>query len=1540
MKTMKINPSLKTRSSASFFKAIFSLSSTHRNLWLGLAILAGSAFGNSVQAQAWLDENFNSLGAGVNLTVGGNCVAAGTAGYATGAAGGGALRILKTTTATNTVTEARWSLSDASYSTSRPSGYITFKIQQTPGVTPTASAQMNFRLGANDVNNMNSSATTWFELRFLNLPYTTAAVTGSNANLKISGNAGSGNQGNTSLDNATSAVQIRIWYNTTGSAISYAHPGTGATLQLNGNCFVVYAGNSQVSSGATGSPLGTQVTTASGVTATTVGKIGFVTGSTQSSDFIIDDIYAGASAPVSGVGITSATTATAQAGYPFSYTITSSGVTSPVYSTSTLPSGLSLNSSTGVISGTLSTTATQGLNSIELTASGTGGPATATLALTITAPPEVAPTITSAATASGFLTKAFTYQIQTSTTTPSSTPTSYAIVTGTLPAGLNLTATGAITGTPTELTPEGGTQITYNATNPFGTSDAQTLTITINPAPVFAWNNTGTDWDNASSWVGGIVPPSSTSTGSPTDLVQFGNLAGGFNTVNLATTSRGAQGVTFAEGANAYTFTATTTGRLTIGTGGMVNNSIAPQTFNLGVDVANVSPATWQSVAGGSLVFNNGINLSLTSSSRTLIIGGAGSFTVNGPIANGAVGTAAATSTGSVTVSSTGTTLFNAANTYSGLTTVSTGANLQLGNVLALGNTIGATTVSGTLDLFGFSPAAEKFTLSGGSIVNSRPLAVTIDGAVTLTGALNTINTSNAEMTMSGLISSSNSSGGFTKTGANTLNLTGVNTFTGGLTLTDGTVKIFGSAAPTRLAQVKANVTGGVVTSYTVVDGGAGYTAVPTVTIGTSAGEGIVVTATATATINNGAVTAVTVVTGGSGYTLAPKVQIYGNQSPLGTGAVTLNGGTLEATVDTDVSRMTFYPDPSNTFFRITGSDTPIYGPVTLNVAAGMTLSSYTLVSDANAANLITKNGQGTLWLRGGGQSDLTKVFAGGFSVNAGTLSVSVSANGGTGTGAITMNGGNLRLAKGVASTGIYSALAMENAISVLADTTITLDPNPLAPTDSNLASAALLQSKANKTITVAKSSTANAGAQMIFRSAELEGTTTFDVAANVQTTLQAATGLGGVTKAGSGKLTLADNTSLYAAKATATLTSDAVTSIAVTYSGDSSHLYTTAPVVTIAAPASGTTATATAILTDGLVTSLTIDNGGTGYTSAPNVNIASPAPVPNSYSGATTINAGTLALSGSLSSRLAFATTSVLETALVSSNSPTTTGAIDFVSGAKVRPVGDPTLPSYTLVTAAGGITGTPALETPIPGYSLVIEGNSLKLNVGNANTAPVITAAQAFSVAENVSLATVVGTVVATDVDANSTFSGWTIVSGNTGSAFAINAETGQITVAGALNYEGTPSYSLGVTVSDGTATSAVGTVVVTVTNIAEYSDVFGSSSPTADDNVDGISNLMAYALGATSPSSVVVPPALNTADSTKLTITALIRINDPKVSVMGEYGLKPGAWVTPLIAGVPSIPQPSGAVLGVTQWQDFSVPRGTDPTKFMHLQATQAP
>jgi hypothetical protein len=66
------------------------------------------------------------------------------------------------------------------------------------------------------------------------------------------------------------------------------------------------------------------------------------------------------------------------------------------------------------------------------------------------------------------------------------------------------------------------------------------------------------------------------------------------------------------------------------------------------------------------------------------------------------------------------------------------------------------------------------------------------------------------------------------------------------------------------------------------------------------------------------------------------------------------------------------------------------------------------------------------------------------------------------------------------------------------------------------------------------------------------------------------------------------------------------VTSITVRGGGSG---YTSAPAVTIAPPASGTTATATATITAGVVTAITVTSGGTGYTVAnpPAVTIAAP---------------------------------------------------------------------------------------------------------------------------------------------------------------------------------------------------------------------------------------------------------------------------------------------------------------------------------------------
>jgi len=221
--------------------------------------------------------------------------------------------------------------------------------------------------------------------------------------------------------------------------------------------------------------------------------------------------------------------------------------------------------------------------------------------------------------------------------------------------------------------------------------------------------------------------------------------------------------------------------------------------------------------------------------------------------------------------------------------------------------------------------------------------------------------------------------------------------------------------------------------------------------------------------------------------------------------------------------------------------------------------------------------------------------------------------------------------------------------------------------------------------------------------------------------------------------------------------------------------------------------------------------------------------------------------------------------------------------------------------------------------------------------NMAPVIGTDQEFSVDENVPSGTVVGTVLATDRE-NNTLSDWKIVSGNTGNLFEI-VGTGQIKVVGVLNYEGTASYNLGVTVSDGTLTSAETVLTIKVKNVPEYSDLFGNADPTGDANGDGYSNLLAYALGATNPNAPVNQPIVIVGPD-NLTISAIVRINDPKCDVKAEAGTTLASWDTlHPIDGVPAEDQ-AGATPGVTQRKTFSVLRGSYDKKFMHLKATLNP
>jgi len=164
--------------------------------------------------------------------------------------------------------------------------------------------------------------------------------------------------------------------------------------------------------------------------------------------------------------ITSATSVTTVIGQPFSYQITATN--SPTsYDATGLPTGLTIDTTSGLISGTPTVV---GSFSIMLQASNSAGSGNATLALEITAMASGAPIVTSEA-ATAMEGQAFTYQI-----IATNSPTSFD-ATG-LPAGLTVdTTTGLITGTPSV---SGSFQINLSATNASGTGTG-VLMLTVNP---------------------------------------------------------------------------------------------------------------------------------------------------------------------------------------------------------------------------------------------------------------------------------------------------------------------------------------------------------------------------------------------------------------------------------------------------------------------------------------------------------------------------------------------------------------------------------------------------------------------------------------------------------------------------------------------------------------------------------------------------------------------------------------------------------------------------------------------------------------------------------------------------------------------------------------------------------------------------------------------------------------------------------------------------------------------------------------------------
>ncbi|WP_217494445.1 putative Ig domain-containing protein [Nibricoccus aquaticus] len=279
-------------------------------------------------------------------------------------------------------------------------------------------------------------------------------------------------------------------YEITGSVVSSAAQPPAITSAASASAvisasfsFQVTASNSPTSYSASGLPSGLSINTSSGLISGTVsssataGVYSVNLTATNASGSGTQTLSLTLTNPVPAApSITSGSTGSVVRGNSFSHQIVASN--SPTsYGASGLPSGLSINTSTGLISGTVSTSATVAVYSVSLTATNAGGTGTQTFSLTVTAPLPSAPVISSASSGSAVIGSAFSHQVL-----ASNSPTSYAA--SGLPSGVSInSSSGLISGTVSTSATAGVSSVTLYATNAGGTG-TQTFSLTLtNPLP-------------------------------------------------------------------------------------------------------------------------------------------------------------------------------------------------------------------------------------------------------------------------------------------------------------------------------------------------------------------------------------------------------------------------------------------------------------------------------------------------------------------------------------------------------------------------------------------------------------------------------------------------------------------------------------------------------------------------------------------------------------------------------------------------------------------------------------------------------------------------------------------------------------------------------------------------------------------------------------------------------------------------------------------------------------------------------------------------
>jgi hypothetical protein len=179
------------------------------------------------------------------------------------------------------------------------------------------------------------------------------------------------------------------------------------------------------------------------------------------------------------------------------------------------------------------------------------------------------------------------------------------------------------------------------------------------------------------------------------------------------------------------------------------------------------------------------------------------------------------------------------------------------------------------------------------------------------------------------------------------------------------------------------------------------------------------------------------------------------------------------------------------------------------------------------------------------------------------------------------------------------------------------------------------------------------------------------------------------------------------------------------------------------------------------------------------------------------------------------------------------------------------------------------------------------------------------------------------------------WSITAGNGLGLFTIDSQTGQIKTAGAIDYEAltNKTITLRVRVTDAGGLSGSSDVTITVGDVMDgmtFGRWLGGVPPTPE-------LLVKYAVGGASSPTGSSESTVTVLDGNKLTLTAVVRTNDPDISIVGEAGVDLNIWGSSGVSVAPSANQvgvPEGC-----QRRIYSVDISSSPSRqFLRLKVTR--